>query len=342
MPRPLIAGIYAPTQVFYLSPNGRDSESTALDTTTISRHAVRLVTAGIVGLVTNGSNGEAALLTSEERSAVTKATRLALDAAGCTSAPIIAGASAPSVSGTLALCHEAAAAGADAVLLLAPALVGGEMGATGVERYFVLVADKSPLPVVIYNYPAAAGGFDFDSDILIRLAKHSNIAGTKFTCGNVGKIARVVKDLEQRVVCENTPREVKTSLEPDDEGSRPYFAFIGVADSILAAVGGAGATGGIVGAANVFPKACARVYSLAAAGRWYEARRAQQALAKADWSLTKRGVPGFKAILSHYHGYGGSPRQPITELSAEAAQELFNDINQFMLYEQSLPNAVAS
>ncbi len=341
MPRPLVAGIYAPTQVFYLSSGGRDPESTALDTTTIARHAVHLVTAGIVGLVTNGSNGEAALLTSEERSAVTKATRLALDAAGFTSAPIIAGASAPSVSGTLALCHEAAAAGADAVLLLAPALVGGEMGATGVERYFVLVADKSPLPVVIYNYPAAAGGFDFDSDVLIRLSKHPNIAGTKFTCGNVGKIARVIMDLGQRVVCENTSGEVKTSPESVGEDSRPYFAFIGVADSILAAVGGAGATGGIVGAANVFPRACVRVYSLAVAGRWLEARKAQHALAKADWSLTKRGVPGFKAILGRYHGYGGSPRQPMTELSAEAAQELFNEISQFMQYELSLPDRVA-
>ncbi len=53
------------------------------------------------------------------------------------------------------------------------------------------VADDSPVPILLYNYPGAVAGIDMDSDFIIRMAKHSNIVGTKFTCGNTGKLTRV-------------------------------------------------------------------------------------------------------------------------------------------------------
>lgn len=331
MVRSLVPGIYAPTQTFFLSaPNTSSSEKPGpLDAATIAKHAVRLVRAGCTGLVCNGSNGEAALLENDERAAVVKITREAIDAAGFTSVPIIAGTSANSVAGTLALTRDAAAAGADAVLILSPTFVGGggaTMGPAGIERFFELVADESPLPVVLYNYPAAAAGFDLDSDVLLRLAKHKNIVGTKFTCGGVGKMARVIIDVP------TTVSEVNETKEGD------YFAFSGVADFILPAVI-VGGTGAIVGAANVFPRACVEVYNLAVqGGDLQKARAAQQALAKADWSLTKRAIPGFKSILDHFHGYGGAPRPPIVSISSEAAKELNDEIADYMKYEQSLPD----
>ncbi len=60
-----------------------------------------------------------------------------------------------------------------------------------VYNYFMQVADESPLPIILYNYPGAVAGIDMDSDLLIQLAKHPNIVGTKFTCGNTGKLTRV-------------------------------------------------------------------------------------------------------------------------------------------------------
>lgn len=338
MTRQLVPGIYAPTQTFFLpAPSTSSSQQPgALDAATIAKHAVRLARAGCTGLVANGSNGEAALLDNEERAAVVKITRDALDAAGFTKVPIIAGTSANSVSSTLALCRDAATAGADAVLILSPTFVGGGnggMGAAGIERFFELVADESPLPVILYNYPAAAAGFDLDSDALLRLAAHRNIVGTKFTCGSVGKMARVINDLPS-TVSEVTPSSTSSAT------ASSYFAFSGVADFILPAVV-VGGTGAIVGAANVFPRACVEVYNLAVAGDLVKARAAQQALAKADWSLTKRAIPGFKAILDHFHGYGGAPRLPIVPISKEAAAELCDEIADFMKHEQSLPDISA-
>ena len=319
MARQLRPGIYAPTQVFF-HPEIED-----LDVETTARHAVRLAQAGVVGIITNGSNGEAVYLSSQERVEVTRLTRHALDAAGFSKTSLIVGASDQSVRGTLQLCREAAEAGGDAVLLMVPSFFKWAMNTPAIERYFTKVADESPLPVIIYNYPAAVAGIDIDSDCLIRLAKHPNIIGTKFTCGNVGKLARVVRATAS--VSELHPERSSTGT--------PYFSFAGIADFITPMVA-AGGSGAIVGAANVFPRACVRVYNLAVDGKLEEAMRAQHELAEADWSLTKRAIPGFKAILESYHGYGGSPREPMARLSEEDAEKLCDEVKWMMDMEKSL------
>lgn len=325
MARTLVPGIYAPTQVFFQA----DTED--LDENTIGRHAVRLVKAGIAGIVTNGSNGEAVYLTPEERASVTRVTRAALDQAGFTKVPILVGASDQSVRGTLRLCREAASAGGDAVLLMVPSFFKWAMDSAAIERFFTQVADASPVPVVIYNYPGAVAGIDIDSDLLIRLAQHPNIVGTKFTCGNVGKLARVAG-------ATNTVSDVFSV--PDSQKSKgSYYAFAGIADFIVPMVG-VGGSGAIVGAANVFPRACVNVYNLAVCGKHEEAMRAQQQLAEADWSLTKRAVPGFKSILQHFHGYGGVPRQPMAALTEAQAKDLCDEIAWMMDIEKKLPDAI--
>jgi L-threo-3-deoxy-hexylosonate aldolase len=312
----LLPGIYAPTQVFFLE------ETEDLDLKTIGYHAVRLAKAGVAGIVTNGSNGEAVYLSSDERAQVTLQTRRALDDAGFEQMPIIVGASDQSLRGTLKLCSDAQRAGGDAVLLLTPSFFKWAMDSAAIERYFTQVADSSPLPVIIYNYPGAVAGIDLDSELLVRLAKHPNIAGTKFTCGNVGKLARVAT-------------ATSSLSEVYQSGRSKYMAFAGIADFITPSLT-VGSSGAIVGAANVFPRACVNVYNLFVAGKHEDAMEAQAQLAMADWSLTKRAIPGFKAILQHYHGYGGNPRQPMDKLCSNAAQELIDDIGWMMGLENQL------
>ncbi|KAK4237947.1 hypothetical protein C8A03DRAFT_15546 [Achaetomium macrosporum] len=309
---PLPEGIWAPTQVFF-----HDDATTSLDLETIALHAVRLARAGVAGLVTNGSNGEAVHLTASERAQITQTTRTALDTAGFTHIPVMAGASDQSLQGTLSLIEDARQAGAAAVLLLVPSFFRWAMDAAAIEKYFLAVADASRLPVVIYNYPGAVAGLDLDSDLLVRLAEHPNIVGTKFTCGNIGKLARLAAAVNGAA------------------GRAEYRCFSGVADAIMPALA-VGGHGGIVGAANVFPRACVEVYSLFVEGRWEEARTKQQRLALADWALTKRAIPGFKAILSKFHGYGGIPRLPVQLLSEGEQEMLFAEIEEMMEVEQQL------
>ena len=109
---PLRSGIYAPTLTFF-HPTTED-----LDFATIAKHSVRLARAGLVGLVTLGSNGEAVHLSRSEKATVTRTTRQALDEAGYTDVPVICGAAEQSVRGTLELSRESAEAGAEYVMLV--------------------------------------------------------------------------------------------------------------------------------------------------------------------------------------------------------------------------------
>lgn len=314
MPRPLPCGIYAPTMTFF------DHETEDLDIPTIKKHAERLVRDGLVGLVTMGSNGEAVHCTREEKLAVTKASREALDAAGFTETPIIIGATEGSVRGTIELCKLAAENGADYALILPPSYYRAQVDEETIETYFKQVADASPIPLILYNYPGAVSGLDMDSDLLIRLGQHPNIVGTKFTCGNTGKLTRVALGTNAKT--------------PFQEGSG-YMAFGGMCDFTLQTLV-SGGSGIIAGGANVMPKVCARVWNLYAEGKKEEAEALQKILSKGDWPLTKAAIAGTKQAIQTYYGYGGYPRRPLKRLDEAKLQAIQDGTKEVMEVEKSL------
>lgn len=312
--RPLPCGIYAPTMTFF------NPETEDLDIPTIKKHAQRLVRDGLVGLVTMGSNGEAVHCTREEKLAVTKATREALDEAGFTDTPIILGATEGSVRGTVELSKAAADAGADYVLLLPPSYYRAQIDEEAIVNYFNAVADASPLPVIIYNYPGAVSGIDLDSDVLIKLGQHANIVGTKFTCGNTGKLTRVALGTNAKT--------------PFQEGSG-YMAFGGMCDFTLQTLA-SGGSGIIAGGANVMPKVCARVWNLYSEGKKEEAEALQKTLSRGDWPLTKAAIAGTKQAIQSYYGYGGYPRRPLKRLDEERVKAIAEGIREVMDVEKTL------
>ncbi|GKT44657.1 putative 4-hydroxy-2-oxoglutarate aldolase, mitochondrial [Colletotrichum spaethianum] len=86
---------------------------------------------------------------------------------------------------------DAAAAGANFALLLPPSYWPKALSNDAILGYFRDVADHSPIPIVIYNFPGVTSGVDLDSDQLSALASHHNIVAVKLTCGNVGKVIRL-------------------------------------------------------------------------------------------------------------------------------------------------------
>jgi len=295
-------------------------ETEDLDIPSIKKHAVRLAEAGLVGLVTMGSNGEAVHLSRDEKAAVTRATREALDEAGFTQIPIIVGATEGSVRGTVSLIKESEAAGGEYVLLLPPSYFRGLMDEESVYNYFTEVADQSPLPIILYNYPGAVAGIDMDSDLLIRLAKHPKIIGTKFTCGNTGKLTRVA-----------LATNAKTAFE---EGSG-YMAFGGMCD-FTAQTLVSGGSGIIAGGANVMPKTCVKIWNLYKEGKRDEAFELQKVLSKGDWVLTKAAIAGTKSAIQSYYGYGGFPRRPLKKLDEVKTNGIKDGIAEVMKVEMSL------
>ncbi|KAK4155950.1 L-threo-3-deoxy-hexulosonate aldolase [Chaetomidium leptoderma] len=326
--RPLPCGIYAPTMTFF------DPETEDLDIPTIKKHAERLVRDGLVGLVTMGSNGEAIHCTREEKLAVTQATREALDAAGFTETPIIIGATEGSVRGTIELCKLAKDSGADYALLLPPSYFRLQMDEQAIHDYFVAVADASPLPLILYNYPGAVAGIDMDSDLLIRLAAHPNIVGTKFTCGNTGKLTRVALATNAKSPLSSTSPPPPSSSSPGNGGD-DYMAFGGMCDFTVQTLA-SGGSGIIAGGANVMPKVCVRVWDLYAQGEIDEAARLQKILARGDWVLTKAAIAGTKQAIQSYFGYGGYPRRPLTRLDKARVAGIEEGVREVMELEKSL------
>lgn len=297
-----------------------DPDTEELDIPVIKKHAERLARAGLAGLVTMGSNGEAAHCTREEKLAVTRATREAIDAAGFPNMPIIVGATEGSVKGTIELSKLAADAGGDYVLLLPPSYYKAQVDEEMIEGYFTAVADASPLPIVIYNYPGAVAGVDLDSDLLIKLGQHPNIVGTKFTCGSTGKLTRVALGLDAKT--------------PFSEGSG-YMAFGGICDFTVQTLV-SGGSGIIAGGANVMPKVCVKVWNLYAEGKTEEAIKLQKVLSRGDWFLTKPAIAGTKQAIQSFYGYGGYPRRPLKRLEEAKVAAVAEGIQEVMAIELAL------
>lgn len=261
-------------------------------------------TTGLVGLVVLGTNSETFLLNREERKALLQTAR---KACGSTY-PIMAGVGGHSTKQCLEFIADAADAGADYALLLPPAYFGKQTTPEVIARFFDDVVGESPLPVIIYNFPAVCNGIDLDSATIANLAKkHENIVGVKLTCGAVAKITRLAAEL------------------PPDR-----FAIYGGQSDFLIGGLAAGSMGTIAGFANVFPKTIVRIYDLYVAGRFQEAMDLHKKAALAEQPC-KAGIAAVKyaAALNTAKAAGIAnavdklkPRRPYLEPSDAAKRDI--------------------
>ena len=123
-----------------------------VDLEALKTHVVRLARAGVRPLLA-GTMGEGLHLAHGERAKLVRAVREALDTGGFDNFPIIVGAGGGSTRETLAFCAETANAGADAVIVITPGYFAGVLAnhRRALKSFFVEVAEKSALPVLIYN-----------------------------------------------------------------------------------------------------------------------------------------------------------------------------------------------
>lgn len=305
-PNPLTPGLYVPTVAFFKGPEED------VDVSTIESHAAYLAKAGVTGLVVQGSNGEAVHLDREERKTVTAATRRALNSNGFSTMPLIVGAAASSTRETIQLCRDAADAGGDYVLVLPPCYYKALVNNEALLNYFRGVADASPIPLLIYNFPGASAGLDLSSDDILALAQHPNIVGVKLTCGNTGKLARIAA-----------------------KAPAHFSTFGGSADFTLQTLiaGGAGIIGGV---ANLIPRSCVKLIELYRSGKVEEAQRLQAVVARADWIAIKGGFVAVKSALDIYRGYGGLPRRPCVAPSTKELATLKEEFREGVEMEKSL------
>jgi len=141
----------------------------------------------VAGIVALGSTGEAIMLSDQELRDVLKGTR---DAAAPNKV-LIAGTGIESAVETLRLTEYAAELGYDVAMVRTPHYYKKQMQPANIRAFYRTVADRSPLPVIIYNFPQATG-YDIPVELVVELAEHPNLIGIKESSGDVEKVQRMV------------------------------------------------------------------------------------------------------------------------------------------------------
>lgn len=311
----------------------------------------------VAGIVVLGSTGEAILLSDQERRDVLKCAREA-------AAPhkvLIAGTGIESAIETLRLTEYAAELGYDVAMVRTPHYYKKQMAPANILAFYRMVADRSPLPVIVYNFPQATG-YDIPAELVIELAEHPNLVGIKESSGDVEKIRRMVEGTRQikrsATVTETfeavTPRML-AAAEPTHDGGElvPIGVLLGAKEtkpssSAVTVVGkmktrqkevgfqvlvgaahklhpslDAGAVGAILAFACPAPTACYEIYAAWKEGDAELARLKQERIAQAAQRVVgDLGVPGAKYAMDFNGYYGGPARLPFLPLTGERRSEI--------------------
>lgn len=314
------------------------------------------------GLTVLGSTGEAIMLSDDESREVLR------HAAGA-AAPdkvLLAGVARESLIETLRLADYAAERQYDAVLVRTPhyyspsyGLTTGGLttGATSLLTYYRALADRSPLPVVLYSIPKFTH-CELSVEVVAELAQHPNIIAIKDSSGSLERLAALIaatRSAPKRTVMVTpvfaavTSRMMVAESEaslltdfvsaeslgggiPSMVATGPIIAtrkkevgfqvMTGSSDSLLPALE-AGASGAVLAFASPAPQACQEIYT-----SWKEndpavAREKQQRVVEATKIVAgKYGVPGLKYACDLNGYYGGVPRIPLLPLTAEQQAEV--------------------
>ena len=146
----------------------------------------------VAGIVVLGSTGEAIMLSDQEQRDVFKAAR----EAAAPNKVLIAGTGIESAIETLRLTEYAAELGYDVAMVRTPHYYKKQMQPANMLAFYRTVADRSPLPVIIYNFPQATG-YDIPAEVVIELAGHPNLIGIKESSGDVEKVRKMVEGTRQ-------------------------------------------------------------------------------------------------------------------------------------------------
>lgn len=213
-----------------------------IDLDATSRHMEALIASGVSGLVMLGSLGEnPALAPAEKRRVVEAALKTAAGRL-----PVLAGVAECSTAAACRFAREMEECGVGGLMVLPAMIYKADPRET--VAHFRSVAAATGLPILCYNNPIAYG-VDVTPAMFAELAEVKNLVAIKESSGDVRRLT----DLANAV------------------GDR-YTLFAGVDDLILESIL-LGAEGWVAGVGLAFPRENQRLWELARAGRWEEARR---------------------------------------------------------------------
>ena len=275
-------------------------DSDSVDHSALRSNIDRWSNTGITGYVILGSTGERVHLDEREYLAVIQTCRAVVPR----SMAFIVGAGQQSTIGTIKEIERAAAAGADAVLVITPNYYRSAITQDTLISYYKAVADAAPVPVLLYSMPALTG-IKIDPETVVQLTEHPNIIGVKDSSNEVAAFEHTVNQC-------------------------PYdFAVLTGNGTVFLDALEAGATGAILAVGCVVPDLCVEIFRSFRARERERARMLQNKLTPLAAAVTTRfGIGGLKAALDLAGYRGGDVRAPLQPPGESALIEIAN-----LLYE---------
>ncbi len=318
----------------------------------LEANVVRYSRSLLAGMLVLGSTGEAVALDDAE-------SREVLQVAAEAAAPekvLVAGVARESVKGTLELAEAAARNRYDAVLVRTPTYYAGQMSTEAVLHYFRSVADRSPLPVLLYNIPRCVP-YNIPVELVAELAQHPNIIGIKDSSGSVERIRALVEQTRsapRRTVTVTPifeavtgrmltvrPAEGSSFVSAESLGGGVAVAqapaapllktrtkevgfnvLTGSAATLLESLE-AGAAGATLGFAACAPQACQEVYFAWKDHDLKLAKEKQDRIAGPSQRIVGQlGISGVKYACDFNGYYGGRARAPLLAVTAKEKAEI--------------------
>lgn len=273
-----------------------DDES--LNIQEIQRQVNRQIAAGVDGVFCLGTNGEAYILSEEEKLRVISAVVEAADGR----VPVYAGTGMPGTADTIRLSQKAKELGADVLSVISPYFAA--ISQEEIYNHYSELASAVDLPIVMYNMPARTGN-NINPETVARLSKMKGIIGVKDSSGNFDNM--------------------KQYIELTDSET---FSVLSGNDALILWNLLAGGSGGITAVANIYPKTMVSIYQYFLKGDMASAMQAQDSI-RPIRNCFKLGNPNtVTKAAARLSGYPVGPcRRPFNVLSENSIEKIRQTVN---------------
>jgi len=287
--RERLSGVFAPLATPFDGQGNLLLEKLASNVEKLNKTRLR-------GYLALGTNGEFRSLSAPEQMKVLKT----IVSAASPEKVIMAGTGAESTPVSVELCQQAAEIGAHYGSLITPFFFAKKMSDRALIDHFIQVAERSPIPVLLYNNPGVTN-ITMSTTVIKEVSSHPKILGMKDS--SAGNLSAYL-----------------VSAQPG------FYVLAGSANFFFTGLI-MGAVGGVLSLADVFPEPCCNLYELGVAGKLKEGRDLQLQILKLNQMVSgKFGVAGVKAAMDLVGFYGGPPRAPLLPLTTEEKKKLREDL----------------
>lgn len=247
---------------------------------------------GVDYYVVMGTTGESATVSDAEKGSILKFVKENNTA----KLPLVYGIGGNHTLHVLDTIRNTDLSGVDALLSVSPYY--NKPSQEGIFQHFKVIADTSPVPVVLYNVPGRTSS-NLSVETTLRLAAHNNIIGIKEASGNLEQCMRIARD------------------KPKD------FMLISGDDLMTVALYALGAKGVISVLANAYPAVFRKMKEFSFAGDFHKASQEAFKLLDIHPLMYEESNPvGLKAILEEMGICSGHVRLPLVRASEALRNKL--------------------